>query len=247
MPEGLKLRGDTGETTEIVRHTKKLDRETPLKLKGERVMLRHRFGMMLKMPLMDADGGGGAGGAGESKGGGEPKPDGQEAGGTQAFDYEKLASIIQGKQTVTEDTVLKNYFKQQGLSQEEATQAISAFKAKKQAETPDIDALKQQATTAQQTALAAQIERDSFLLCGELGVDLKTMPYIIKMADTKEVITDGKIDSEKLKVALNKVLEDVPQLKGQPGNENGFRFGAPAGGKGGTQGTDEQLKAAFGL
>ena len=29
----------------------------------------------------------------------------------QAFDYEKLASIINGKQTVAEDTVLKNYFK----------------------------------------------------------------------------------------------------------------------------------------
>lgn len=209
-------------------------------------MRKSRFGIMLRMPLMDADGSGGAGGSGESNAG-EPQTGGQGTGGTQVFDYEKLASIIQGKQTVAEDTVLKNYFKQQGLSQEEATQAISAFKAQKQAATPNVDMLKQQATAAQQAALAAQIERDAFLLCGELGVDIKTMPYIIKMADTKEVIANGKIDAEKLKAALNKVLEDVPQLKGQLGNENGFRFGAPAGGKGGTQAADDQLKAAFGL
>ena len=35
---------------------------------------------------------------------------------TPEFDYDKLASLIAGKQTVTEDTVLKSYFKQQGLS-----------------------------------------------------------------------------------------------------------------------------------
>jgi hypothetical protein len=36
------------------------------------------------------------------------------------FDYDKLAEIINGKQSVVaEETVLKNYFKQQGLSQED--------------------------------------------------------------------------------------------------------------------------------
>lgn len=215
-------------------------------------MMRNRFGMMLRMPLMEANGGGGAGGAGGEGGtggtGGNP-PAGQGAPAGQTFDYEKLASLIQGKQTVAEDTVLKNYFKQQGLSQEEATQAISAFKAQKQAQTPDVAALQQQATAAQQAALTAQIERDAFLLCGDLGVDIKTMPYIIKMADTKDVIADGKIDTEKLKAALNKVLEDVPQLKGQSAAEggSGFKFGASGGGQGGAPVTDDQLKAAFGL
>ena len=166
-----------------------------------------------------------------------------------SFDYEKLANIIQGKQTVTEDTILKNYFKQQGLSQEEATQAINAFKAQKQAQTPDVTALQQQASAAQKAALEAQIERDAFLLCGELGVDIKTMPYIIKMADTKDVIAEGKINAEKLKAALNKVLEDVPQLKGQAAGEGstGFKFGASGSGQGTGQTSDDQLKAAFGL
>ena len=39
------------------------------------------------------------------------------------IDYEKLAQIVTGKQQATEDSVLKGYFKQQGLRQEEMTQA----------------------------------------------------------------------------------------------------------------------------
>ena len=54
------------------------------------------------------------------------------------FDYEKLASLITGKQTVAEDTVLKSYFKQQGLSEDEMKQAISSFKEQKAKNTPDV-------------------------------------------------------------------------------------------------------------
>lgn len=64
------------------------------------------------------------------------------------FDYEKLAGLIAGKTSVTEDTVLKSYFKQQGLSQEEMNQAIQAFKAQKAASQPDVGALQSQAAQA---------------------------------------------------------------------------------------------------
>lgn len=144
---------------------------------------------------------------------------------TPQFDYQKLADLINGKQSVTEDTVLKNYFKQQGLSQDEATQAIAAFKEQKAKKQPNVEALQQQTTQAQQQAQQALIERDAYKLSGELGIDLKTMDYVLKLADTSAVVgTDGKIDQEKLKGALNKVLEDVPQLKPQSEvQQNGFR------------------------
>lgn len=60
---------------------------------------------------------------------------------TPEFDYDKLASLIAGKQTVTEDTVLKSYFKQQGLSEDEMKQAINSFKETKAKNTPDVSAL----------------------------------------------------------------------------------------------------------
>ena len=42
----------------------------------------------------------------------QPTPQGNPA---PTFDYDKLASLINGKQSVAEDTVLKSYFKEQGL------------------------------------------------------------------------------------------------------------------------------------
>lgn len=162
----------------------------------------------------------------KNDGAGEPTP--PEEGAqiqTPQFDYEKLAGIIAGKQSVAEDTVLKNYFKQQGLSEDDMKQAISAFKQQKADSQPNVDALQQQATLAQQQAQQAVIERDAYLLSGELGVDLKTMPYLLKMADLSAVTeADGKVNQDKLKEALNKVLEDLPQLKPQADTQkNGFR------------------------
>lgn len=146
---------------------------------------------------------------------------------TQApeIDYEKLSQLIAGKQSVAEESVLKGYFKQQGMSKEEMEQAISAFKQQKAANQPDIQAIQNQAAEARLEAQRAVIERDAMLLSGDLGIDLKTMPYILKMADTSQVIDEnGSVNKEKLKEALNKVLEDVPQLKQQQDTQkSGFR------------------------
>ena len=142
------------------------------------------------------------------------------------FDYEKLASIVSGKQTVTEDTVLKNYFKQQGLSQEEATQAIQQFKDQKAKNTPDVAGIQTQLTQAQALAQKEAVEKAAILEAVGLGLDSKTIPYVLKMADFAEVTgQDGKINNEALKNAINKVLEDVPQLKPTQENQKGFQIG----------------------
>ena len=79
-----------------------------------------------------------------------------------------------------------------------------------------------------------------------LGLDAKTIPYVLKMADFSQAVgEDGKINEETLKNAVNKVLEDVPALKPQAQQNNGFHFGTPGGG---TQpnGQEDQLAAIFG-
>lgn len=191
-----------------------------------------------KLPLFDADGGG-AGGSGG---------DGGTGGQSIEIDYNKIADILAGKQKVTEENVLKGYFKGQGLSKEEAEQAIAAFKAEQEKNKPDLAAIQKQASDAQAAALQAQIERDAMLLAADVGVDLKTMPYVLKMADLAEVTAEGKVDNEKLKTALLKVLEDVPSLKvnADAGQGSGFRFGA--GGSGSSNdATEEALDRIFGV
>lgn len=139
------------------------------------------------------------------------------------IDYDKLAQLISGKQAATEDSLLKGYFKQQGLSQEEMEQAIAAFKQQKAANTPDVGALQTQMTQAQAAAQQAQIQAAATLEAVALGIDAKSIPYILKLADFSQAVgQDGKVNKENLKAALNKVLEDVPGLKPQAAGTTGF-------------------------
>lgn len=183
--------------------------------------------------------------------GGETGKEGENAAGQQtaqtAFDYDKLASIITGKQTVAEDTVLKNYFKQQGMSQEEMTQAIASFKEQKAKNTPDVNAIQTQLTQATDAAKKATVEKEAVMQALSLGIDSKTIPYVIKLADLDNSMgEDGKVNAESVKTALNKVLEDIPNLKPQAQATGGFKIGA-SGGDGKNQATEEQLNAAFGV
>lgn len=165
-----------------------------------------------------------------------------------AFDYEKLANIISGKQSVAEDAVLKNYFKQQGLSQDEAAQAIKQFKEQKAKNTPDVSALQTQLIQSQEAAKQALIEKEATIEALSLGLDSKTIPYVLKLADLSKVMgDDGKINQETIKNALNKVLEDVPQLKPSQQQNTGFQIGNAGQQQNNNNTTEDQLKAAFGL
>lgn len=200
--------------------------------------------MRKKLPLKlqffaEPGGEGGAGGTQQNAGG-------QQDAGFQ-FDYDKLANMIAGKQTATEESVLRGYFKQQGLTKEQADQAISSFKQQQAANTPDVTAMQSQLTQAQSAMQRAQIDSAATMAAVSLGIEAKTIPYVLKMADLSQVMgQDGKINEETLKNALNKVLEDVPALKPQAQQAAGFQIGA-SGGTGPAVTNEDALKQAFGL
>ena len=205
-----------------------------------------RFGRFM-MPLLEADGGqGGSGGTPAATPPAAPTPT-QQTTQAPAIDYDKIAQLIAGKQAATEDSILKGYLKQQGLSQEEMSQAIAAFKQQKAASQPDVSALQTQAAQAQAIAQKAMLEKEATLTAISLGLDAKTIPYVLKMADLSQVSgQDGKINDESLKNAINKVLEDVPALKPQAAGSTGF-IQVGASGSGQQTSNDDALKKAFGL
>ena len=205
---------------------------------------------MLPMNLqLFAEPAGGAGG--EGGGGAQTQQQGAQASqqaASQIIDYAKIQQMLEGTLAAKEDTALKAYFKQQGLSQEEVEQAIAAFKQQKAASQPDVAALQQQATQAQALAQQAQMQAAATMAAVSLGIDAKTIPYVLKMADLSQVMGQGgKINDEALKAALNKVLEDVPALKPQAAGSTGFIQVGAASGQQQTQTTDDALKKAFGL
>lgn len=160
-----------------------------------------------------------------------------QQGAAPAIDYGKIQQMLDGTLAAKEDTALKAYFKQQGLSQQEVEQAIAAFKKQKAANTPDVGAMQTQLTQAQEAAKQAQIQNAAILAAVSLGIDAKTIPYILKMADLSQAVgQDGKVNEENLKAALNKVLEDVPGLKPQAAGTTGFvQVGAASGNAGAGQ------------
>ena len=204
------------------------NRVTLLKWKGVTRMYKN-----IKMPMRlqffaQPDGAGGGSGTNEP-GSTNPEPNNQNQNsqsGTQ-IDYDKIQQMLNGTLKAKEDTALKAYFKQQGLSQEEVEQAINTFKQQKAANTPDVNAMQTQLTQAQDAAQKAQVENAAIMQAVQLGVDSKKIPFVLKLADLSEVVDkEGKINDETLKAQLNKVLEALPELKPQANQQTGFQIGA---------------------
>lgn len=151
----------------------------------------------------------------------EPKPE-------PAIDYEKLAGIIQGATARKEDAVLKGYLEQQGLTGDELSQAISAFKADREAKKPDVAGMSAQIQELTRSLNVAKVENAVIVQAQRMGIDARAIPYLTRMADLRDVGTDGEIDPEKVNAALQKVLDDLPALKPtsqQPEQVGGFRIG----------------------
>lgn len=142
------------------------------------------------------------------------------------IDYDKLAEIVSNRQKVTEDSVIKGYLKEQGLSKEEMQSAIQAYKDNKAKNTPDIAGMQNQLAEAQAQVLNSQIREQATMLALTMGIDVKSIPYVLKLADMSTVLEDGKVSEEKLTESINKVLEDLPQLKASADVQTkGFKIG----------------------
>lgn len=171
---------------------------------------------------------------------------------SQSFDYDKLASIITGKQNVTEDTVLKSYFKEQGLSADEMKEAINSFKEQKAKNTPNVAELQNTINSERSARLSAEINQSATLEAIKQGVDIKSIPYVLKMADLKAVAdSEGKLNAEKLAEAIKNVLDDVPALKGTSQNNDNKggvqKIGGDGEGEDSLENEQETIRKAFGL
>lgn len=152
----------------------------------------------------------------------------------QTVDYDKIQGMIDSRNQRNEDAILKSYYQKQGLSEDEMNSAIQAFKAQKEASSKkqivDNQNLQSQLNKANADLLKEKIEKVALIQANELGVDIKNMPYLTKLADFSNITDDkGEISEEKVKEALNKVLTDIPGLKKQeePGTK-GVQVGADA-------------------
>ena len=216
--------------------------------KGDRVM-RKTLPMNLQFFAEGGDGNGDQN-AGSNNNGQAGQQGGQNNQQAAGIDYDKIQSMLDTATAKKENAVLKSYFQQQGLSEEEVSQAIATFKQNKQQQVEQQQnanaSLQNEVAAAQKDAEQARIERTATKVAVELGINVKTLQYVLKMADfSKAKDADGKISEDNIKASLERVLKDVPALKPRTENNSGFQIGAPAGNN--NQSNEEALKKAFGL
>ncbi len=160
----------------------------------------------------------------------------QQPGGTAppAIDYDKIESMIAKGTQQKESFILESYFKQLGMSSEEVQTAVQDFKSKRDSQAKEKETsyanAQQEIAKLKAEILQSNIQSQAKDIALDLGVDKNAVPYVVKMADMQHAANEkGEISTENLKAAIEKVLMDIPALKGDKAQNNGF---VPIGGSG---------------
>lgn len=148
------------------------------------------YGIFMDLQLF-ADGDGGEGG--QNSGGNN--------GGGVTYSFEQAEQIANERASRAEKSALTNYFKQNGMTEEQAYEAFKDFKAKKEAGKPDVAAI-----TKERDAARAELEsyKNRSVLSG------------LKVDDVFTEFVEGKVsamvtDKKDFKTAADEFIKDNPQ------------------------------------
>lgn len=147
------------------------------------------------------------------------------------IDYGKIEAMINKGVQQKESAILKSYFEQQGMTEEEIKNAVSEYKANKTKSANEqknayADMQKENEQLKAQI-LQSNINSKAFDIGLDMGVDKNAVAYLIKMADLSKVVDEkNEISEEAIKNAFEQVLKDVPALKASTNSNEGFKVGA---------------------
>ena len=171
--------------------------------------------------------------------------------GNAVIDYDKIQSMIDKGVQQKENAILKSYFEQQGMSEDEVKAAIGDWKSKKQTQakeqTDRINQLTENNKALQARLTQELLNRQAFNDCLDLGVDRATIPHVIKCAEFNDCLDDkGEVKADKVRETIEKVLADVPAFKGTAKDDKGFKVGVGGEQEDATE-QENALRKAFGL
>lgn len=120
------------------------------------------------------------------------------------YSYEQAEEIASARATKAERAALANYFRSQGMTEEEITTAIQDFKTKKQASQPDVSAIERERDDYKTKYEQMQCEK----LLSSKGVRPDDLDYVMFKV---QKLVDDKTDFQK---AAEKFLKDNPRYAG---------------------------------
>ena len=180
---------------------------------------------------------------------------GNSAGNTQTqtagVDYDKIQAMIDKGTTQKENAILKSYFEQQGMSEDDVKSAIADWKSRKQtqaqAQTDSFNKLQESNKALQERLTQELLNKQAFSDCLDLGIDKNTIPHVIKCADFTDAINEnGDVNAEKVRASVEQVLKDVPAFKSSASEKQGFKVGI-SGEQDDVTEQENVLRKAFGL
>ena len=180
---------------------------------------------------------------------------GNSAGNTQTqtagVDYDKIQAMIDKGTTQKENAILKSYFEQQGMSEDDVKSAIADWKLRKQtqaqAQTDSFNKLQESNKALQERLTQELLNKQAFIDCLDLGIDKNTIPHVIKCADFTDAINEkGEVNAEKVRASVEQVLKDVPAFKSSANEKQGFKVGI-SGEQDDVTEQENVLRKAFGL
>lgn len=190
-------------------------------------------------------------GEGDSGGNGGNEPGAQ--GGNVQIDYSKIEEIVNKRSSQTQDSVLKGYLKQQGLSGEELNQAITNYKEQKQQAAlqakQEQENMKLENQRLKAQILNSNIDTKLASLAAAEGINADKIPFLAKLIDRNGLADEkGNVLEDKVKEALNTVVKAFPDFKGNSQqNSDGFQQIGSGGSDSGVNTVDDKLDAIFGV
>lgn len=182
-------------------------------------------------------GSGGQGGNAGAGNGGQGSAGGSSGShGNGAYTYEQLEEIASARAEKSERAALANFFRSQGMTEAEVTQAISAFKTQRAANQPNATKLQQDLDDANKKIQQMENEK---VLAGK-GVKSEDLDYVMFKVSK---LVDDKTTFEK---AAEKYLKENPRYMGGSTYRVSTSTGSESNGSGGSMNAsiNDRIRAA---
>ena len=125
-----------------------------------------------------------------------------ETGNQETFSYAQAEEIAQARAERAERSALKSYFQQQGMSEDQVTQAIADYKAQQKKNQPNVTQMQQDLADARNEVQQMKNEK----LLTAKGVKADDLDYVLYKVSK---MTDEKTSFEK---AADKYLKENPRF-----------------------------------
>lgn len=130
---------------------------------------------------------------------------------------EELFALLDKVLAKRETGLAKSALKDNGMADDEISEVISRYKASKQTAkdktAEEITALKNRNAELEKQLFDIDLNKAAKKAAKEIGMNVEKLSYAMKLADTKNIVKDGKIDETELKSALENLLKDIPEFK----------------------------------